>query len=108
MLINFCIFFLDLTKYKDKIAPCHAKLTNGTYDEKTFLSPKISYVLKLEHEEQLKNFDNRTDISIILLKSNSPFLPSNPQKKVESSKIVLQISQEDWSQVFKKFFIQFY
>ena len=55
--------------------------------------------MKVENEEQLKSYDNRTDIAIFLLKSNSRFLPSSPQKNVESSKIVLQISQDDWSQV---------
>ena len=92
-------FSLDLTKYKNKNVPCHAKLTSFGYDEKTFLSSKISHVMKVENEEQLKSYDNRTDIAIFLLKSNSRFLPSSPQKNVESSKIVLQISQDDWSQV---------
>ena len=92
-------FSLDLTKYKNKNVPCHAKLTSFGYDEKTFLSSKISHVMKVENEEQLKSYDNRTDIAIFLLKSNSRFLPSSPQKNIDSSKIVLQISQDDWSQV---------
>ena len=65
-------------------------------------------VLKLDNDKNLEKFEDWKNISIILLKMDSPYLPSNPNEKFNSSKIIVQISREDWHQVKKYILFNFF
>ena len=99
--LNPVIYLIADATYNSANIPCFANLIVDFNGESDFPIPLngTKTAIILDKHEHVSKYESKPHVNIIIMRSNETFLPSNTFKKIESSKIILSVTPEDWNYV---------